>query len=63
MFTKLLDKLLALKYPDRTVSDIRAEIKAEHDRIGDMQAQRFVRGNVNIKRGAYIFKNAVRVPR
>ncbi len=56
MLSKLIESAISRQIPLRSSDEIRAEVKERHNRIGDDQARRYVRGNVNIKQGAYIFE-------
>jgi hypothetical protein len=58
MLSKIIDKAISQRFPERSSDAIREEVKARHDRLGDLQARRFVRGNVNIQQGSYIVKTS-----
>ena len=53
MLAAILDRAYRRRHPPRTLAEIRAEVLAEHEAIGDKVARRYVRGNINIKAGDY----------
>jgi hypothetical protein len=55
-FKKAIEREIAREHPYKTTAQIRAEVLAEHDEIGHEMAQRFTRGNVNIKSGEFLTK-------
>ena len=54
MLEKLADRVAARRQPVKSKDDIRTEVIASHNAIGRSIAKRYSRGNVNIKRGAYL---------
>jgi hypothetical protein len=56
MFWNLIDRALARRHPRASEEEVRAEVEARHDAIGDGLVRRFSRGNVNLKRGAFLMK-------
>ncbi len=56
MLMKWIDRLLARRHPPKSKNEIRAEVEARRDAIGHDAAQRFSRGNVNIKLGEFTTK-------
>jgi hypothetical protein len=54
MLWEFLDRALARRHPAKSKDEIRAEIDERHDTIGRSIAKRYTRGNVNIKRGAFL---------
>lgn len=57
MFLKLLDRAIARRHPPKSREDIKAEVVARHDAMGHELAKRYARGNVNIKRGAFLTRD------
>ena len=56
LFKKSIEREVAREHPFKTTAQIRAEVIAERDTIGHEVAQRFTRGNVNIKAGEFLTK-------
>jgi hypothetical protein len=56
MLMQLIDRAIAHRHPRKTREEIQTEVEQEHRDIGRGIARRFTRGNVNIKRGAYLTK-------
>lgn len=54
MWTKLIDAAVARRHPVKTRKEIQTEVEKRHEDIGRGVARRFTRGNVNIKRGAFL---------
>lgn len=54
MLTKFIDEAVARRHPAKTRKEIQAEVEKRHEEIGRGIARRFTRGNVNIKRGAFL---------
>jgi hypothetical protein len=57
MFSKMLDRMIGRRHPLKSREQIKAEIVARHEKMGHSLAQRYVRGNVNIKRGAFLTRD------
>ena len=55
-FKRTAERDIAREFPFKTHEQVRAEVLAERDAIGDEVARRFSRGNVNIKSGEYLTK-------
>lgn len=54
MLDRLVSRVATRRHPAKSKEEIRAEVIAHHDAIGRSIAKRYTRGNVNIKRGAYL---------
>jgi hypothetical protein len=54
MLWEIFERALARRHPVKSKDDIRAEVDERHDAIGRSVAKRYTRGNVNIKRGAFL---------
>jgi hypothetical protein len=54
MLTKFIDDAVTRRHPAKTREEIQAEVEKRHEDIGRGIARRFTRGNVNIKRGAFL---------
>jgi len=53
MLRRWIDTLLARRHPFKSREEIKAEVEAHRDAIGHEAAQRFSRGNVDIKLGEF----------
>ena len=53
-FKKSIERAIAREHPYKTTAQVRAEVLAEREEIGQEMAQRFTRGNVNIKSGEFL---------
>jgi hypothetical protein len=56
MIRSLVDRAVRRLHPAKTREDIKADVRAKHDEIGMRMAKRYVRGNINIKRGKVILR-------
>ncbi len=54
MAQSLMDRFFAWRYPYRSSDEIREEVLRKHDLLGREVAQRFSRGNVNLKAGRFV---------
>jgi len=54
MFRKLIDDVVARMHPYKTREQIESEVLAKRDQLGQEIAERFTRGNVNIKNGRFL---------
>lgn len=54
LFKKSIEREVAREFPHKTIEEIKAEVKSHHESIGRAIAQRFSRGNVNIKMGQFL---------
>lgn len=59
MLSRWIDKIIARRHPPKPIQEIEAEVDERYDRIGHAIAQRFTRGNVNIKRGEFLTKRDI----
>jgi hypothetical protein len=56
MLMQFIERVIERRNPRKTREQIQAEVEEEHRTIGRGIAERFTRGNVNIKRGAFLTK-------
>jgi hypothetical protein len=59
MLDKLVSRAAARRHPIKSRDEIRTDVIAHHDAIGRAIAKRYSRGNVNIKRGAYLTRDDI----
>jgi hypothetical protein len=59
MLDKLVSRVAARRHPVKSKDKIRTEVIAHHDAIGYSITKRYSRGNVNIKRGAYLTRDDI----
>ncbi len=53
MFWTLINRALARRHPLKSYDQVKAEVDARRDALGHELAQRYSRGNVNIKMGQF----------